>query len=41
MGMMIQPDFGGAVEDAEIVLQGQRPELSYEEFCQQEPRGQL
>lgn len=41
MGMMIQPDFGGAVEDPETVLQVQRPELSYEKFCQQDPAGQL
>lgn len=31
--MTFQLDCGGAVEDAETVLQGQRPQLSYEEFA--------
>lgn len=37
MGLTIPLDLGEAVEDAETVLQGQRPELSCEEFCQQGP----
>lgn len=36
MGMTVPLDLGGAVEDAETVFQGQRPELSCEEFCHQE-----